>query len=1457
MITLNFNGKTLKVQENDSSYRYRSLMAKPQLVLKFSLPEYVEIPVGAWCEFMGKRYYLPTSQNIKKHGKRNIDYTLTMVDDEYILGNYKFRNVVDGRLKWSMCAKPIEFLKAIVACLNERDNGWSVGSYIDATEKTIEFNHSYLDEALQDVADTFGTEWEISGKVISLGKVEYFKNNPLPLSYGKGNGFIPGVGRSTLSEEQPIKRVYVQGGEKNIDRSKYGSPTLLLPKNQTLEYEGRTYITDEDGLYIERSDKVSDAVKDDSLDCSEIYPSRIGKVSSVEVMDAEKNFYDFTDNSIPEELDFNDYIIEGETPHIRFQSGMLSGEKDFEFKYIHVDEEGNAVRRFELVPQEIDGETMPNTTFAPEVGDTYAIFGIMLPDSYICNDADKSGASWDMFREGVRFLYEHEDQKFTFHGELQALWAKRNWVNVGGKLIVGGYVLFRDEQFAPDGVLIRITGIKEYIASPYSPSIEISNSVAGKSFSSSIRDIDNAEIKIENNIKSIIAFTKRRFRDAQETMLMLEDAMLNFSGSINPITVQTMAALVGDESLQFRFVASKTNLTKVAYSITYDQVNKQLHCPHGYLQHMTLGINTISSDHKAGEYKVWEMNEFVSAVLADPKKKYYLYAKVSSSSTTTKGNFVLSETAIEMNTVSGYYHLLTGVLNSEYEGARSYVDLYGFTEILPGRITTDKIVSTDGKTYFDLSLGEIGGNIKIKAGSSGLENFDEYEVLSNQISALNKAIDETDDAVENLEGYIDGAFADGIISEAEAKAIEKYINTVNNTKAGVEATYTKLYSNAYLSGTPKTNLLNAKITLFGAIDDLLAAINTAIADGVTTTAEKNTVDSKFTAFNTALSSFNTAVEAANKAIQDTLKGYSDENKAELEVLSNQISALNKAIDETDDAVENLEGYIDGAFADGIISEAEAKAIEKYINTVNNTKAGVEATYTKLYSNAYLSGTPKTNLLNAKITLFGAIDDLLAAINTAIADGVTTTAEKNTVDSKFTAFNTALSSFNTAVEAANKAIQDTLKGYSDENKAELEVLSNQISAQVTRIDTINNTISSAGWITKADGNTWWASKTMENGDTLISYINQAAGSTTIASNKINLVGAVTFNSFSTDLQGTINGKANSSDLGDLASKDSVSKAMLDSVLSSLIDGKADASGLGSLAYKSAVESAMLGSTIIVGGYLNTDYIKVKKIEAIEGTIAGFHISGTGLINTGFDNDAYLIFRNDIHKTFAGIGGNVLPSSTGLRAVARFENHDEEDFWYMGANYAMLVSAQGGRENVAIQFNGGSLSCLAIKTQIIGHDNVVQSTAPTTKYVTLDRNVASVYVSTQFNWKASSSETSYTSKTRNVYLTLPTMDVYDDGHVIKIKRGSNDGSWVYVSPGGSYRMVYNSSTGKYVRTYGTSYIMYDNASYGTTSSKLGIESQGDAMEFVYHRDLQITINNVTYYGCWIQYKHPRSW
>lgn len=753
MLTLHFNNTTLDVQESDSSYRYRSLMSKPQLVLKFSLSEFVEIPVGAWCEYQGVKYKLGSPENIKKNGTRNIEYTLTLGTLEDNMSLYKMRNPVDKRLKWSMCAKPHELVEAIVWNLNQRDGAgvWKVGECLDAAEQTVEFNHTYVDAALQDVANKFETEWEINDYTISLHKVEYFKDDPLPLAYGKGNGFEPGVGRTTQSDELPIKRLYVQGGDRNIDRSKYGSAELLLPKSQTLVYEGRTYQSDAEGYSIERIDKISDAVKEDSLDCSEIYPSREGTVSKVETMDVGKNFYDIIDNSIPAELNFNDYIIEGETATISFQKGMLAGDdKQFEFKYNHSE------RRFELVPQEIDGVTMPNETFKPAVGDTYAIFGIMLPDAYICNNTDKTGASWDMFREAARKLYENEDPKFTFTGTLQGLWAKKNWLRVGGRLKVGGYVLFTDEQFAPDGIPIRITGIKEFLTSPYAPVLEISNSVSGKSVSSQLREIGQNEVATDNSIRNAVSYTKRRFRDVRETMAMLEDSMLdNFTNSINPLTVQTMMMLVGDESLQFRFVASKTDLTAVGDGITYDNTAKQLHIPHGFIQHMTLGIGTISSSHADSEYKVWEMNEYLSPYLDNGAKKYYLYAKVSRTDTTVKGDFLLSDRAIKMTDVAGYYHLLVGILNSEYDGERSYVSLYGFSEILPGRITTDKIVSSDGKTYFDLLLGEIGGNIKFIASDGSLKDVADLERtdLDYLKEAFKDAMTEIDGGVA-LSGFV-------------------------------------------------------------------------------------------------------------------------------------------------------------------------------------------------------------------------------------------------------------------------------------------------------------------------------------------------------------------------------------------------------------------------------------------------------------------------------------------------------------------------------------------------------------------------------------------------------------------------------------------------------------------------------------------------------------------------------
>ena len=1208
----NIGNKILEIEVDDNSYRNRAIMGDHSLTLYYSLPEHIEIPVGSYCEFQGETFTLKRPQNFKMKHKRLFEYTVLFDPPEANAKVWKFRNPVDGRLKFPLTAKPHEHLQMFVDNMNRRDKGWTVGECIDGVETLIAYDHDFCIDALTRMASTFKTEYEFVGKRVSLRKIEYNKSNPLPLSYGRGNGFKSGVGRSNTGDKPPTEILFVQGGTDNIDPSKYGSSVLLLPKNQTLAYDGehfegedgfisknsRRYVVDEAGLSIRRDDKQLSSLAEDSLDCSEIYPKRVGTVSTVVVVDEKNNFYDIVDTSIPSSLNYNDYLIKGETMTIIFQSGMLAGsEKEFEVKYYHDSVKGKAARRFEIVSTVIDGQTMPNATFAPKTGDKYAVFKCMLPTAYISDNATKTGASWDMFRAAVKYLFDNEELKFTFTGELDGIWSKKDWVNIGGRIKLGGYIQFSDDQFQKDGVLVRITGIKDYINKPHSPVIELSNTTVSGSVSSTLNDLKSEEVIVDDLHRDAIQFTKRRFRDAKETISMLEEALLdNFTNSINPIAVQTMSMLVGDESLQFRFVNSKTNPVPVTHRIVYDNETKQLTAAAGIIQHMTLGINTVSASHKVSEYKFWDMTAYTSAVLDDGKKKYYLYAKVSKTAQT--GVFILSENAIKLEGVSGFYHLLVGVLNSEYNEERSFVTLYGFTEILPGRITTDKIVSTDGNTYFDLLKGIISGQIKFKSGSSGLYELDEWEAVNGLITqaqnTANAAVESAKNAniaVGDLNDYVDGAFADGIITEAEAKAIEKYINTVNNTKAAVEAAYNKLYTNAYLTGTAKTGLMNAKITLMGSIENLISAINSAIADGRTTVTEKNNVDNKYATFNSAYADFNTAVEAANKAIQDTLKGYSDS-------VLNTANAAVESAKNANIAVGDLNDYVDGAFADGIITEAEAKAIEKYINTVNNTKAAVEAAYNKLYTNAYLTGTAKTGLMNAKITLMGSIENLISAINSAIADGRTTVTEKNNVDNKYATFNSAYADFNTAVEAANKAIQDTLKGYSD-----------------SVLNTANAAVESAK------------------------------------------------NAIAKDL-----GYAN---FDDLAKKAAANETII-------VGGK--------------INTTLINAELIVTAALLAKLVKVTELVAehltVTGSskIAGFSVSGNGLTNTPFNNDAYVIFRNDAHKCFAGIGGNVLPTSSGLRAVARFENEDTSDWWRLNRNIAALFSAKNGRYNHAFLGSG---------------------------------------------------------------------------------------------------------------------------------------------------------------------------
>ena len=124
-----------------------------------------------------------------------------------------------------------------------------------------------------------------------------------------------------------------------------------------------------------------------------------------------------------------------------------------------------------------------------------------------------------------------------------------------------------------------------------------------------------------------------------------------------------MSMLVGDESLQFRFVNNRTNPVTVPDGISYNNETKQLTAPQGIIQHLTLGISSLSASHKTSEYKFWTVSAYSSAFLDNPTKRYYLYIKANRN--TQAAEFILSETPRKMEAEANFYYFLVGVLHSE------------------------------------------------------------------------------------------------------------------------------------------------------------------------------------------------------------------------------------------------------------------------------------------------------------------------------------------------------------------------------------------------------------------------------------------------------------------------------------------------------------------------------------------------------------------------------------------------------------------------------------------------------------------------------------------------------------------------------------------------------------------------------------------------------------------------
>lgn len=136
--------------------------------------------------------------------------------------------------------------------------------------------------------------------------------------------------------------------------------------------------------------------------------------------------------------------------------------------------------------------------------------------------------------------------------------------------------------------------------------------------------------------------------------------------------------------------------------------------------------------------------------------------------------------------------------------------------------------------------------------------------------------------------------------------------------------------------------------------------------------------------------------------------------------------------------------------------------------------------------------------------YTAPDGTAVAPVTSVIRPVITNATKTEFDSQITQLKDSINLRVTKTDY-DKNNQDL-----NQSIGNLQTSYNSISGTVSSLNTRLQTVEKAGYITTSQGNTLYASKKLENGNELISYINQDATNTTIKAKNINLNGAISAN-----------------------------------------------------------------------------------------------------------------------------------------------------------------------------------------------------------------------------------------------------------------------------------------------------------------------------------------------------------
>lgn len=682
-----------------------ALMGEETLTLEVEASAAVGFEVGYRTEVFGRTYYLNNLPRAVRMSGHRITYSVVMESLKYELSKVLFTNRFNGgsenvnEADFSFTGSFAGVMDKIVSEL-ERVYGAGTWQWKEAdTGVDQAYDHSRLDEvktlsfssenvlsALNTACGQWNAEFRVEREAgvntITAGR---FGRNVWEhtFRYGRGNGLYR-LTRDRKSDSNMITRLYAYGSDKNLSGKYRGRRRrLALPQSHESPLVKAGGYVQDDALAEKFGYGEGAVIFDD------IYPSREGTVSAVD----DANVLKFTDESMDFDLNEKDgngnskYLLASATARVHFNTGKLAG---YEFSIAGYN---SGRKTFTIVPFTDENDyqypSPDEDEFRIQPGDRYVILDIALPDSYVAQaEAKLASRALEKYRENYRRL-------FAYSLEVDELFLKNNFPNAssGDIFNTGDYVNISDADLTEGVMAMKVSGFTRDVFHPYRYTLTLSDNAPSSVITSIVRSEVEMQKVIKTNKLSDPARARRNIRTTAELLEMTFDTDGYFNGGrIRPETIETGMIAVGALSQQFM-------LDGVVFRPDYGGDTSSVVFSEGTLTHLGIEKDTV---------RIWGITPGTVSGL-DASLPYYVYARCSRDG--QAGTMVFRTDAVRYDADADFFHFQVGVLSCVSDGFRTLSLTYGSSVINGRQITSGRILSSSGTTYFDLDAGEIGGRI--------------------------------------------------------------------------------------------------------------------------------------------------------------------------------------------------------------------------------------------------------------------------------------------------------------------------------------------------------------------------------------------------------------------------------------------------------------------------------------------------------------------------------------------------------------------------------------------------------------------------------------------------------------------------------------------------------------------------------------------------------------------------